>query len=233
MDIDMLGKTSNESEAVIVQIREIIGAEVEPDGLIFDSDSVESETITDDAEYDGLRILFKGQLDSAIIHMQIDIGFGDVVYPTPKLADIPTLLHFPAPQLLCYSRESAIAEKFHAMIKLGELNSRMKDFYDIWLLSRQFDFTEADLAEALTQTFRQRSTDLPAKIDLFTPNFIEAKQVQWTAFRKRLKQEQIPEPFGEIVRAIDGFLGPVVAAGQSPANTSTRAWTAPGPWKKM
>jgi predicted nucleotidyltransferase component of viral defense system len=226
MDIDMLGKTSNESTEVIAQIREIIGTTVEPDGVSFDSESVKAEKIADDAEYDGIRILFLGMLDTARINMQIDIGFGDVVYPKPEPSSFPTLLDFPAPKLLCYSRESAIAEKFQAMIKLGELNSRMKDFYDIWLLARQFDFEEADLAQALRQTFHQRSTELPAHIDLFTPDFIDGKQIQWSAFRKRLRQDQLPDQFGEIVRAIDGFLGPVIAAGQSP----TRAWTAPGPW---
>ena len=78
--------------------------------------------------------------------MQIDIGFGDINYPKPEEADLPTLLDSPIPKLLCYSRESAIAEKFQAMIKLGSLNSRMKDFYDIWLLSRQFSFTQVHLA---------------------------------------------------------------------------------------
>lgn len=228
MDIDMLGKTSNEATDVIAQVREIIGTAVEPDGIAFDPGSVRAEKITDDAEYDGVSILFLGTLDAAKINMQIDIGFGDVVHPKPEQASFPTLLDFPAPKLLCYSRESAIAEKFQAMIKIGELNSRMKDFYDIWLLSRQFDFNEADLAHALRQTFEQRSTELPAHIDLFTPEFVTAKQIQWMAFLKRLQQDQLPEPFAELVRAIDDFLGPVIAAGRS----SARIWTAPGPWRK-
>ncbi len=82
--------------------------------------------------------------------MQIDIGFGDVVFPEPEESELPTLLGSPAPQLLCYSRESAIAEKFEAMVKLGELNSRMKDFYDIWLLSRQFEFSGQKFIRAIT-----------------------------------------------------------------------------------
>lgn len=233
MDIDMLGKTSNKQDEVIAQIREIIGAKVEPDGLEFDPYTVEAETITDDAEYDGLRILFKGHLDSAIVSMQIDIGFGDVVHPAPKQANIPTLLDFPAPRLLCYSRESAIAEKFHAMIKLGELNSRMKDFYDIWLLSRQFDFSETVLIHALLQTFQQRFTELPKEIGLFTPEFIDAKQTLWSAFRKRLQQDSVPAQFSDIVEAIDTYLGPIVAAQQPVAGNAGRVWTAPGPWRRI
>src|SRR5690606_2213144 len=100
-----------------------------------------------------------------------------------------------------YSRESSIAEKFEAMVKLGMLNSRMKDFYDIWLLSRQFDFDGADLAEAVRLTFERRGTALPAKIDAFTELFIEAKQTQWAAFWKRLGEEHVPISFIEIAAA--------------------------------
>jgi len=137
MDIDMLGRTNNEEDAIVSQVRDILTMDVEADGLLFDHDSIQAERITEDADYEGIRIRFCGQLDSARINMQIDIGFGDVVYPEPEESNLPTMINSPAPRLLCYSRESAIAEKFETMVKLGVLNSRMKDFYDIWLLSRQ------------------------------------------------------------------------------------------------
>ncbi len=148
MDIDMLGLTSNEEDSIIDKIKDIISVDTEPDGLIFDLDSIRAERITEDADYEGIRVRFTGSLDTARIHMQIDVGFGDIVHPEPVESELPTILDFPAPKLLCYSRESAIAEKFEAMLKLGELNSRMKDFFDIWLLSQQFDYDGADLAEA-------------------------------------------------------------------------------------
>ena len=135
-DIDMLGRTSNEENSIIRQIQEILSVEVSPDGLTFNSASIKAERIAEDADYEGQRICFQGSLGSAKVKMQIDIGFSDVIFPAPVESDFPTLLDFPPPRLLCYSRESAIAEKFEAMLKLGELNSRMKDFYDIWLLSR-------------------------------------------------------------------------------------------------
>ena len=91
-------------------------------------------------------------MDSARVNLQIDIGFGDVIFPGPERYILPSMLDFPEPRLLCYSRESAIAEKFEAMLKLRELNSRMKDFYDIWLLSHQFDFESKTLAEAIRLT---------------------------------------------------------------------------------
>ncbi len=158
MDIDFLGRTNNEEAGIAAQVREILAVAIEPDGLVFNPASIQTERITEDADYEGIRVRFRGTLDSARVHMQIDIGFGDIVYPGTEESDLPTLLGDPAPRLLCYSRESAIAEKFEAMVKLRELNSRMKDFYDIWLLSRQFDFAGERLAEAIRLTFNRRGT---------------------------------------------------------------------------
>ncbi len=229
MDIDMLGKTSNEEADIVAQIRDILTVDVETDGLAFDPDSIQAERITEDADYEGIRIRFLGALGSARINMQIDIGFGDVVYPKPEESDLPTMLNSPAPRLLCYSRESSIAEKLEAMVKLGMLNSRMKDFYDIWLLSRQFDFDGTKLAEAIRLTFEQRGTTLPAEIEAFTEPFIEAKQTQWAAFWKRLQQNHVPASFREITASVDRFLSPIVAA-LSSGKPSPTNWTAPGAW---
>jgi predicted nucleotidyltransferase component of viral defense system len=229
MDIDMLGKTSNEEADIVAQIRDILTVDVETDGLAFDPDSIQAERITEDADYEGIRIRFLGALGSARINMQIDIGFGDVVYPKPEESDLPTMLNSPAPRLLCYSRESSIAEKLEAMVKLGMLNSRMKDFYDIWLLSRQFDFDGTKLAEAIRLTFEQRGTTLPAEIEAFTEPFIEAKQTQWAAFWKRLQQNHVPASFREITVSVNRFLSPIVAA-LSSGKPSPTNWTAPGAW---
>ena len=129
MDIDMLGRTSNDQTAIEAQVREIIGQNVPDDGLVFHADTIQSATITEHADYNGVRVRFQGSLDSARIAMQIDIGFGDIVYPAPELLVYPTFLEQPAPRLLCYSRESAIAEKFEAMMSLRDLNSRMQHSY--------------------------------------------------------------------------------------------------------
>jgi hypothetical protein len=157
--------------------------EVEPDGIVFDAYSIEAERITEDADYEGIRIRFLGQLERARIHMQVDIGFGDVAYPEPARADFPAMLGFPAPRLLCYSRESSIAEKLEAMVKLGALNSRMKDFYDLWALSRQFDFDGVTPTEAVRLTFERRGTGCLLRLRP-AESFIESKGTQWTAFRK-------------------------------------------------
>ncbi len=229
MDIDMLGRTSNEEADIVAQIQDILTVDVETDGLAFDPDSIQTERITEDADYEGIRIRFLCALGTARINMQIDIGFGDIVYPEPEESDLPTMLNFPAPRLLCYSRESSIAEKLEAMVKLGMLNSRMKDFYDIWLLSRQFDFDGAKLAEAIRLTFERRGTELPAEIEAFTESFIEAKQTQWAAFRKRLGQDHVPASFRKIAASVDSFLSPIVVVLSSGRPIPTN-WAAPGPW---
>jgi len=229
MDIDMLGKTSNEEADIVLQIRDILAVNVATDGLAFDTDSIQAERIVENADYEGIRIRFLATLGSAKINMRIDIGFGDVVYPDPEESDLPTLLDFPPPRLLCYSRESSISEKFEAMVKLGVLNSRMKDFYDIWLLSRQFDFDGVKLTEAIRLTFEQRGTKLPLEVEAFAEPFIEAKQTQWAAFCKRLQQNQVPTSFGEIVISVDRFLSPIVSA-LSTKKPSPVKWIAPGSW---
>ncbi len=225
MDIDMLGRTSNEEANIISQIREVIAVKVDPDGLSFDAESIQSERITEDADYEGMRIRFHGTLGTARINMQIDIGFGDIVYPGPERAELPCMLDAPAPSLLCYSRESAIAEKFEAMVKLGELNSRMKDFYDVWLLSRQFAFEFDKLAKAVELTFKQRGTELAEPIDAFSEAFIASRQPLWTAFRRRLKQEHIPESFAEITAEVEAFLKPMIKGKPNQIN-----WVPTGPW---
>lgn len=229
MDIDMLGKTSNQIEPIIQQVDDIIRVAVEPDGIEFSSKSVTAERIKEDADYEGVRVSFEGTLDSAKIPMQIDIGFGDKVHPQPTKSDMPTILELPKPYILCYSKESAIAEKFEAMVKLGEINSRMKDFYDIWLLSRQFDFNGEDLAKAITLTFNQRSTEIPENIESFSGDFATSKQTQWQAFRNRLKQDFIPESFIDVINHNHIFLNPIIKS-INEALPYKSTWVAPNKW---
>lgn len=229
MDIDMLGKTSNNEASIISQVTDILNVTVEPDGLLFDARSIQSERITADADYQGLRVIFRGTLDSARVNMQIDIGFGDVVHPAPEESDFPTLLEFNAPRLLCYSRESAIAEKFEAMVKLGILNSRMKDFFDIWLLSRQCNFDGNKLLKAIQLTFAQRGTVITENIVAFQTAFIEEKQVQWSAFCRRIAQKNLPTDFSDIVYQVAHFLTPIIESARS-GQPFERNWIAAKDW---
>src|SRR5690606_4568944 len=164
-------------------------------------------------------------LAGARTRLQLDIGFGDVVSPGPERMCYPVLLDLPAPELLCYSRESAIAEKFQAMVFLGRLNSRMKDFYDIWLLSRHFDFQLEPLQSAIAATFRQRRTALP-QLPLFNARFAQEKQGQWRAFIRRLDGAAEIE-FAQILSTLEAFLAETV---DPRMNAKGRYWPAGGPW---
>ena len=230
MDIDMLGKTSNDETNIVTQIREILNVAVDPDGLNFDASSIQSERITEDADYQGIRVRFRGTLDSARINMQIDIGFGDIVHPNPEESELPTMLDFTAPRLLCYSRESAIAEKFEAMVKLGILNSRMKDFFDIWLLSRQFNFDGSQLLQAIRLTFEQRGTPLSDDVVAFQASFVAEKQVQWTAFCRRIGLEHLPKNFSDIVSQVACFLAPLIESARS-GQPFDKNWIAANEWR--
>ena len=229
MDIDLLGSTHNEEADAVSQVRDILNVDVQEDGLLFDPNDIRIERITEGAEHEGIRIRFSGTLGTAQVHMQIDIGFGDVVYPGPEVAQLPVLLDFPAPRLMGYSRESTVAEKLEAMVKLGMLNSRMKDFYDIWLLSRQFDFDGAKLTEAVRLTFDRRGTVLSQPVEAFTSSFADVKQVQWSAFLNRLQQEHVPTTFAKTTATLGEFLSPVVEALVS-RKPCPKHWTASGPW---
>jgi len=231
-DIDLLGRLENSVEAITEATKDICNQKVEPDGMSFDADSVVSIPIIEDAIYEGIRVNIRGNLGKSRVSLQLDIGFGDVVFPSESSVTFPTILDFPAPKLKGYSRESIIAEKFQAMIKLGELNSRMKDFYDIWLLSKQFDFDSHVLVEAINKTFKARRTDIPSKPSVFKKSFAKDKmrETQWRAFLRKTVLVDTSQSFHEIITESKLFLVPVlsaVAAGKS----FQKIWKAPGPWK--
>lgn len=231
MDIDLLGRTSNLPENIVAIVRDIIAIEVEPDGLVFASASVQTEPITERAEYDGIRVRFETRLGTAKVFIQVDIGFGDAVHPEPVVAELPTILDGPPPRLLCYSRESVIAEKLEAMVRHGELNSRMKDFYDLWLLSKQYDFEAVILAEAIRLTFKHRESRTSRPVTAFSSTYVAAKQVQWTAFLRRARIEQTPENFGDVVAELESFIGPVLTMLESPAIRPIRRWKTMTGWE--
>lgn len=230
-DIDLLAKGDDTIEAMVAIFREICGSDVDPDGLIFRADTVRGTTIKEGAAYEGVRIELDALLGSARIRVQIDLGFGDVVHPPPTEVSYPSSLDFEAPRLRAYPREAMIAEKFQVMVDLGLVNSRMKDFYDIWLLARQFDFVGAVLRESISKTFAHRGTLMPPVPMCLSPAFWEDrdKQVQWRAFRVKGGLEASPQRLEELILSIEPFRGPLAGA---VANDSpfARTWTAPGPW---
>lgn len=160
-DIDLLGFGDSSAETLIHLFKEICAVEVDPDGLMFDGRSVQVEEIREAQEYPGQRVRLQAHLGQARISLQVDIGFGDVITPAAPEVEYPSLLDFPAPRLRVYPKETVIAEKFQAMVVLGFINSRMKDFYDVWLMSKEFSFAGRLLARAIQATFERRQTDLP------------------------------------------------------------------------
>jgi len=231
-DIDLLGYVENDIEVVEAIMREVCTTPVQADGLRFDASSVAGQRIKEDADYQGVRITFTASLDKARIPMQLDIGFGDVVHPAAEERDYPPLLDLPAPRLRMYPRETMVAEKFEAMVHLGTLNSRMKDFFDIWLLSTQFDFTGPELAHAIAQTFAHRGSRLEAVPVALTPVFTTAgaAQQQWAAFVRRSRLDAPPVALDDIRQPLRQFLLPVVAA-LIEGREFTDRWIAPGPWQ--
>jgi len=230
-DIDLLARMDNAVDAVTAVIKEVCSLEVQPDGLAFDLASVSGEAIKEDADYSGVRVTFLVTIQNARISMQIDVGFGDVVTPSVNATTYPVLLDFPAPELLSYPRETVVAEKFEAITKLGTFNSRMKDFYDIWILSRQFSFNGVSLADAISQTFVNRQTAVTAKPVALTPAFSRdnAKQTQWQGFIRKSKLDGAPADLSSVIDDLVLFLQPVAGAIENGVGFEM-IWLPPGPW---
>ena len=232
-DADFLARGENNTERFVAIFKEICGAEVKDDGLGFDGSTVTAERITEDADYEGIRVKFVGYLENARIPIQIDLGFGDAITPAPVEAELPTLLDFPAAKLLTYPRESVVAEKFEAIVSLGMANSRMKDLHDIRSLLREFAFTGGPLSEAIAKTFKTRGTQLPSgQVLAFTSEFFddEDKKKQWQAFCNKNKGYVVEESLEAICLHIAGFLSPVLETARR--NERLRlTWLAGGPWR--
>jgi predicted nucleotidyltransferase component of viral defense system len=234
MDIDLLGRLANAVETIVAAVRDVCLQEVTPDGLDFHTESLEGMRIAEDAAHAGVRVKLRGALGSARIALQLDIGFGDIVVPAIVSTEYPTILDLPAPRIQGYSRETAIAEKFHVMTRLGILNSRMKDYYDIWLLARRFDFDGSTLATAIERTFSNRGTDIPSRPVALTDAFAEdaAKAAQWRAFLRRNRFGSEVQDLREVVQSVRAFLEPVAEA-LAEGRAFGDLWPAPGPWTPM
>lgn len=232
MDIDLLGKDDNRPARIAEAIRDVCAVEVDPDGLVFHPGTVTAKRIIEDAEYKGVRVRIRGALGNARLHLQIDIGFGDVLVPGPTRFAFPSLLGFPTFRLNGYSRESLIAEKFQAMIKLGVLNSRMKDFYDIWKLAVSSDFNGGVLAKAVGKTFERRKTAIADIPGVFDPAFRadREKQGQWKGFLRKANLTDAPESFSDVVGVIESFLKPLLESMLGERSVPGQ-WKAAGPWR--
>lgn len=230
-DADLLGFGSAELHHLEGMFKEICSIEI-ADGIVFLPDTVRAAEIRKEANYAGVRVTLLGLLDGARSTVQVDIGFGDAVTPAPEVAGYPVILpEFEAPKLRVYPRYTVVAEKFEALTSLGIANSRMKDYFDLWMLARHTDFDGETLREAIRATFGRRKTALPngapfGLTDAFARD--PQKQTQWLAFLK--KNRLTAMPLGEILLMLSDFLMPIADAARS--NASFRGqWRAGGPWE--
>jgi predicted nucleotidyltransferase component of viral defense system len=212
-DIDFLGEAiGNDPEEIRGALKRIVDIRVD-DGVTFRSDMISVERIKEEPDYEGVRAKIEVELGGARNVLQLDIGFGDRIIGRPVEIEFPVLLDFPAPRIQVYSKESAIAEKFEAIVRLSFITSRMKDFYDILYLANHESFNLDTLHEAIVATFDRRETPLADRSVIFGDEFKRArdKQEQWQAFltRSRLESHQ---QFAEAVERLRVFLDPVCSA---------------------
>ncbi|MBM7556072.1 nucleotidyl transferase AbiEii/AbiGii toxin family protein [Halanaerobacter jeridensis] len=211
-DIDFLAENiTNDLEKIKNVFKNISQIQFE-DGVEFETDSIQVEKITEGAEYEGVRLNIIAYLGKARKRIQLDVGFGDVIVPQAKTLNYPSLLEFEAPKINAYSLESIIAEKFEAMLKLGQINSRMKDFYDIYMISKLKQFDGRVLQEAIYETFQKRGTSFETNPIIFKEKFAEDEQriKMWNNYLKRINQESIS--FHNIMNRLKTFLFPVYKA---------------------
>ena len=228
-DMDFLAYIDNSLEHLVEIVQSTSSLEVPDDGLTFDPESVAAERIKEDADYEGVRIRFRAFLGRARVTMQIDVGFGDVVHPGVAETEYPTLLDFPSPVLRSYPPETVIAEKVEAMLHLGELNSRMKDFFDVWRLSRLYSFDARTLSVAIRGTLENRKTEV-VSFDELQEELLGSsdKQAQWTAFLKNAGVDG-PDSFANLLDSLGLFLSPMLDAIES-GELIEGTWKASGAW---
>lgn len=232
-DLDLLGHGDSDTDSLQTVFGEILAIECD-DGVVFDLDGLSVEPIREETEYGGQRIETTARIAGAQLRVRIDLGFGDAITPDADEIAYPVLLDQPAPKIRAYPKETVIAEKLQAIVVLGVTNGRMKDFYDLWMMSRHFSFEAALLAKAVAATFERRRTPLPAGIpvglsDAFATNADAVRR--WEFFTSRNVLSEQPGSFAEVVATLRGFLMPAIQlAGGS--NTDAILWPPGGPWSR-
>jgi predicted nucleotidyltransferase component of viral defense system len=229
-DLDLLGFGDAGVERVEAVLRVVCKVQCE-DGMEFDADSVRGEEIRSPDEYEGVRIKLVTRLAAARVPLQVDVGFGDAVVPPPEPIEYPSLLDLPSPRLRAYPREVFVAEKLQALVELGIANTRMKDFYDLWMLARRFDFEGERLGQAIAATFERRRTPIPRETPLaLTSEFHgdAAKRTQWRAFLRKGSVSEAGE-LPAVAELIGAFVMPPAGAARA-GRSFGRRWPKSGPW---
>jgi predicted nucleotidyltransferase component of viral defense system len=211
-DLDLLGFGDGDPELTLKIFREICAIKAD-DAVAFDTGALVVDQVRDESGYGGLRLKTYATVDGARVRVVIDIGYGDATEPGLNEIELPVLLDQPAPSLRAYPPETVIAEKFQAMVALGLANTRLKDFYDIWILAKTHEFKDDRLARAIAATFARRKTEIPTeRPDGLTPAFANdpTKQQQWAGFVEELAVN--PGTLAAVIEDVAAFLMPHAAA---------------------
>ncbi len=232
-DADVLSLRAPSIGRLISDFRKICEVQGPPDGIRFPAESVRAEEIRRQNIFGGIRITLTGMLGKAVIPLQIDVAFGDVCVPPARTISYPVLLDSPAPRLKACSRETTIAEKFHAAVSLGMRNSRMKDYFDILFLSKRFGFKGEELTAAIAATFERQKTRIPWR----TPGGLSRdfavdpmKKVQWSHFLVQANATGLEKDFVAVVEAVRMFIMPAARAAAR-AKPFSKNWSPGGPWR--
>lgn len=231
-DLDLSGPRVGGAARIRKIFGDILGGAVEDDGLVFDSKSIRITRIREEEEYQGLRVTFLARLERARIPLQVDIGFDDAIVPAPEEIQFPGMLAFPTARLRAYPKETVVAEKLEALVKLGMANTRMKDFYDLSIMAREFEFAGPALCKAIDATFKRRQTQIPATVPLpLTEEFSKDPQKarQWRAFLKKSSLDQQTTEFNQVIADLATFVMPLFAAIRA-SDPFHMAWAKNGPW---
>lgn len=231
-DLDLLGSGSANTDTLAQLFARICQVEVPDDGIVFQPETIEVEAVRGADKYAGVRVKLKAELARAIIPVQIDVGFGDHVYPPAVRQEFPSLLpDLPSANILMYPPETVVAEKFEAIVRFGEANTRLKDYYDIWITACAFDFDLSRLTEAVSGTLRRRETAQPIEMPIglslqFARNAVEL----WDGFLNRNPPALTPPPLEKLLEDLQQFFGPVISSLGMPEaayghwNRTRRAW---------
>jgi hypothetical protein len=233
-DIDVQGYQESTIDNLETIVKNICCLNVEPDGMRFPLESVRGEPIMNEADYQGIRIYFCGYLGNAFVQLHLDVSYANVITPSEIDVEYPSLLNMPTFMIRGYPYETAIAEKFQAMVALDTLNDRMKDFFDIWLLSHEVNILGSTLVKAIQATFKNRKTPLPSNLPTaLTCDFAKLRQADWARFLRRssLNLQEYP-PFDEVIAVLREFLWPVVVAAVKDVPFEN-IWNKGGPWMSM
>lgn len=225
-DLDLLGYDESSPERLAEVFRAICTEPVIDDGVMFDAIGLEAALIREEAECGGVRIRTAAKVAGARIPVQVDIGTGDAITPAPVELKYPVLLQFPAPHLRAYPVETIVAEKLEALVVLGMANSRLKDYYDLFLISHTFTLKQHSPAEAVRRTFERRSTAIPKGTPVgLTNDFAAVWEPRWRAFLGRERMIVVPDNLAVVVASMRDFLMPAMNSSDLDLE-----WLPGGPW---